>query len=309
MYVILAAVTVDFPLSTYTTIMLSLAMAGFGFFIGGYYAGHSQFSSETSQGVRRIWTSVFTLIAFGATAFALRKIFYANLAPNTYGDGFEVALIAVAGGTLGLALALACLIGLHERFPTVAAWSLSTIPGLAYVASEILVIIEALRPAGASRGPDYALTYFGIFEVCAVAFLLVVIYGPRALGVKRESSALLMMMGLILFLVATLIYGLGPQTTESNQLMVDRAGWFIGFHLAGIFFIFLAALPTPAHDAEIEQIISTAEAQTPIPAPRPVLVPARSSYSEPVTMYRDSNGIPATATIVQSDNVMGRERR
>lgn len=311
----LAGITVTYPLSTYTTILLSLAMAGVGFFMGGYYAGHSQFNTETSRGVRRLWTSVFTLVAIGATAFALRKIFYMNLDAGAVADGFEVTLISVTGGALGLAIALTCLIGLHERFPSVAAWTLSSIPAMALIVSEIFIIVEAFRPAGSNRGPDFALTYYGIFEVCAIGFLMLVVYGPRALGAQRDANALLMMTGMILFLVAPLIYALGPQTTESNALLVDRSGWFIGFHLAGIFFIFLAALPSPARDAEIERIIKQASAPRP-GAPLTALVPTSGNgYSDPVNYYPGNstyagNGISEpTGTIVPSGTVIGRERR
>jgi len=69
----LGALTLHFDTATYTTIVLSLLLSGFGFFASGYYAGHSTLSSETAAGLRRIWIAVFLLIGSGGILFAIRE--------------------------------------------------------------------------------------------------------------------------------------------------------------------------------------------------------------------------------------------
>lgn len=254
---VFAGVMVNYPLSTYTTITLSLLLSGIGFFMGGYYTGHAQFNEATSRGVRRLWTAVFVLIGLGAITFGLLKIFYSAVPLNTYADPFEVTLISIVGATMGGAVMLCVIIGLHERYTINVARSLSTIPIAAYLTTMGFIFHETLLPAGSNRGPDNGLFAFGIFEVVAILYLLFDIYGPRALR-DRDPNALLMLTGFVLFLVAPLIYTLGSQPADSNSVLVDRAGLFIGFHFIGLFFVFLAALPSPQEDAAIEKVVNNA---------------------------------------------------
>lgn len=237
----LGALTVHFDTATYTTIVLSLLLSGFGFFASGYYAGHSTLSSETAAGLRRIWIAVFLLIGSGGILFALRETLYTTLTPGQSADPSEVVFIALVSVALGAAVSLVAIVGLHERFASATAWTVATLPVTAFAIAETLVIREALRPAGTNQGPESALFYFGAFEIVTTIFMLFVVYGPRALR-DRDPNALLMLTGLVLFLVAPLIYTLGSPNSSSSAL-IDPSGWFIACHVAGLFFVFMASLP------------------------------------------------------------------
>ena len=263
----LAALTVRLPVAAVTTIILSLGLSAFGFFAGGYYAGHATLSDDTSAGVRRIWVAVFALIGLSGMLFAIRKFLYTPLANGQYADGGEVALLIAISAALGLTVTFVATIGLHERFSRGTAWTVATIPATAFAIAETLVVREALRPAGSAQGPNYALFYFGAYEILAVLFMLFVVYGPRALG-ARDPNALLMLTGLVLFLVAPLIYTLGSPNT-ANDALLDPTGWFIACHLAGIFFTFLAALPGEPAAVATKSVVAAAAERTPLPLAPP----------------------------------------
>ncbi len=252
----LAALTVHLPTAAVTTIILSLGLSALGFFAGGYYAGHATLSSDTAAGVRRIWIAVFAMIGLTGLLFAMHKFLYSPLTNGQYADAGEVTLIVAISAALGLTVTFVATVGLHERYSQGTAWTVATIPATAFAIAETLVVREALRASGSAQGPNYALFYLGAYEILAVLFMLFVVYGPRALG-ARDPNALLMLTGLVLFLVAPLIYTLGSHNT-TNDALIDPTGWFIACHLAGIFFTFLAALPS----------------ETPAVATRPVAVDA-----------------------------------
>jgi hypothetical protein len=238
---VLADETLHFATATYTTIILSLLLSGFGFFASGYYAGHSTLSTETSSGLRRIWIAVFLLIGTGGITFAIRETLFTPLTHGQYADPAEVTFITLVSLALGAAVSLVAIVGLHERFGKATAWTIATLPITAFAIAETLVIHEALRPAGTNQGPESALFYFGAFEIVTTIFMLFVVYGPRALR-ERDPNALLMLTGLVLFLVAPLIYTLGS-SNDSSGAVINSAGWFIACHVAGLYFVFLASLP------------------------------------------------------------------
>jgi hypothetical protein len=248
---VLATMTLHFSTATYTTILLSLALSAFGFFAGGYYAGHSTLSSETAAGVRRAWVPIFMMIGLGGLLFALRKLMFTPSPDGVYGDPADVVLIAAISSAFGLAVTLVSIVGLHERFGKATAWTIAMLPITAFFIAETLVLRDALQPYGPNQGPDNALFYFGAFEIVATLFMLFIVYGPRALG-ARDPNALLMLTGLVLFLVAPLIYTLGSPNGGTNAV-IDVAGWFIACHLAGLFFVFMASLP-PSEAAATQQV-------------------------------------------------------
>jgi hypothetical protein len=287
----LAALTVQLPTAAVTTIILSLGLSGLGFFAGGYYAGHATVSDETSAGVRRIWIAVFALIGLTGILFAIHKFLYTPLTSGQYADAGEVVLIVAISAALGLTVTLVATVGLHERYAKGTAWTVATIPAMAFAVAETLVVREALRPAGSAQGPNYALFYLGAFEILAVLFMLFVVYGPRALG-ARDPNALLMLTGLVLFLVAPLIYTLGSPNS-ANDALIDPTGWFIACHLAGIYFTFMAALPSemPAVAVVPRPALSDASERAPLtltpPAPRYIERDDSSTgYSRPASAMR-----------------------
>jgi hypothetical protein len=287
----LAALTVQLPTAAVTTIILSLGLSGLGFYAGGYYAGHATLSATTSAGVRRIWIAVFSLIGLSGVLFAMHKLLYTPLTSGHYADAGEVAFIVGISAALGLTITLVATVGLHERFSQGTAWTVATIPATAFAIAETLVVREALRPAGSAQGPSYALYYLGAYEIAAVLFMLFVVYGPRALG-ARDPNALLMLTGLVLFLVAPLIYTLGSPNS-ANDALIDPTGWFIACHLAGIFFTFMAALPSevPAVAVASRPAFSDATERAPLtltpPAPRYIeRDDSASGYSRPASAMR-----------------------
>jgi hypothetical protein len=272
---VIATMTLHFPTATYTTIVLSLALSAFGFYAGGYYGGHSTLSSETAAGVRRTWVPIFLLIGLGGLLFALRKLMFAPSPNGAYADASEVVIITAISSAFGLAVTLVAIVGLHERFAKATAWTIATLPLTAFVITETLVIREALRPYGPNQGPENALYYFGAYEIIATLFMLFVVYGPRALG-ERDPNALLMLTGLVLLLVAPLIYTLGT-SSGGTSVVIDTAGWFIACHLAGLLFVFLASLP--AGEAMVAQHAPAVEPSVmqhaPLPLPMPSTAAAR----------------------------------
>lgn len=280
---VFATMTLHFSTDIYTTIVLSLALSAFGFFSGGYYAGHSTLSHETAAGIRRAWVPIFLLIGLGGLLFAMQNILFTPSPNGAYADPANVAIIALVSASFGLAVTLVAIVGLHERFGKATAWTIATVPATAFTITEILVMREALRPYGVNQGPGNALFYFGAFEITATLFMLFVVYGPRALG-ERDPNALLMLTGLVLFLVAPLIYTLGSPNAGTNAL-IDPAGWFIACHLAGLFFVFMASLP--AGEAAVQSVPAldpVAEKNAPVPL----------SSAAPRYIERD-NSIPSIA--------------
>jgi len=261
---VIATMTLHFSTAVYTTIVLSLALSAFGFFAGGYYAGHSTLSHETAAGVRRAWVPIFLLIGLGGLLFAMQNILFAPSPNGTYADPSEVVIIALVSASFGLAVTLVAIVGLHERFGKATAWTIATLPVTIFAITEILVMREALRPYGPNQGPGNALFYFGAFEITATLFMLFIVYGPRALGV-RDPDALLMMTGLLLLLVAPLIYTLGSPNAGTDAL-IDPAGWFIACHLAGLFFVFMASLPAGEAAAQrVPALEPAVEKNAPVP--------------------------------------------
>ncbi len=281
--VTVATVTLHFTTATYTTILLSLMLSGFGFFAGGYYAGHSTLSSETSAGVRRIWIAIFQLIGLGGILFAIEKTLYTPSASGAFADPVQVTLLALLSMALGGAVTLVAVVGLHERFTRTTAWSVAALPIAAFVVTETMVIREALRPFGVESGPEHALFFFSIFEILTVVFMLFVVYGPRALG-QRDPNALMMMTGLVLFLVAPLIYTLGAQNAGPD-VIVDPAGWFIACHVAGMFFVFLASLPAKEEAVALGPRVITEPQARNAPVPLPASTPRYIERGEPVPAY------------------------
>jgi len=287
----LAALTVHLPTAAVTTVLQSLGLSGLGFFASGYYAGHAMLSVDTSAGVRRIWIAVFSLIGLTGILFALHKLLYTPLTNGQFADAGEVGFIIAMSSALGLTVTLVATIGLHERFASGTAWTIACLPATVFAIAETLVVREALRPAGAAQGPNFALFYLGGYEIVAVLFMLFVVYGPRALG-ARDPNALLMLTGLVLFLVAPLIYTLGAPNS-SNDALIDPAGWFIACHLAGIFFTFLAALPneTPAVAVATRPAILDSAERTPLTltAPPPRYIErdeSATAYGRPASSVR-----------------------
>ena len=279
----LAAVTLHFATATYTTIVLSLLLSGFGFFASGYYAGHSTLSTETAAGVRRIWIAVFSLIGTGGIVFAMRETLFTPLTNGQSADPSEVVFIALVSLALGAAVSLVAIVGLHERFGTATAWTVAMLPITAFVIAETLVIREALRTAGTNQGPESALFYFGAFEIVTTIFMLFVVYGPRALR-DRDPNALLMLTGLVLFLVAPLIYTLGSPT--SGDAVINPAGWFIACHVAGLFFVFMASLPAGDPVAALQHspmAEPTSVQNAPLPLAKPA--PRYIERDEPAPSY------------------------
>jgi hypothetical protein len=278
---VIGTMVLHFSTAVYTTIVLSLALSAFGFFAGGYYAGHSALSHETAAGLRRTWVPVFLLIGLGGLLFAMQNILYTPSPNGTYADPSEVVIIALVSASFGLAVTLVAIVGLHERFSKGTAWTIAVLPIVAFIITESLVMREALRPFGTNQGPGNALFYFGAFEITATLFMLFVVYGPRALG-DRDPNALLMLTGLVLLLVAPLIYTLGSPTSSADAL-IDPAGWFIACHLAGLFFVFMASLPV---DEAATQRVPVLEPAIDKNAPVPL------SSATPRYIERD-NSIPA----------------
>jgi energy-converting hydrogenase Eha subunit B len=288
----LAALTVHLPTATVTTIILSLGLSGLGFFAGGYYAGHATLSDDTSAGVRRIWIAVFALIGLTGILFAMHKLLFTPLTSGQYADPGEVTLIVAISAALGLTVTFVATVGLHERFARGTAWTVAMLPATAFAIAEILVVRETLRPAGAAQGPNYALFYLGAYEIVAVLFMLFVVYGPRALG-ARDPNALLMLTGLVLFLVAPLIYTLGSPNGASDAL-IDPTGWFIACHLAGMFFTFLAALPSEVPAIATRPVVVDASERLPLPMTPPA--PRFIERDESATGYgRTASSVRAVA--------------